>query len=356
MNRRKFLSLSGIGAAAYTAGITIPAFADAFGSSAGYIMTVNGKIKIENAGVFLPHEHIITDFTGAEKVAQPQYGRGVAFKKMLPYLQHAKKSGVNTMAECTPAYIGRDVKLLKQLAKASGLHIITNTGYYSASGFKYLPRHAYTESIEQLAARWLNEWKYGIDGTGIRPGFIKLGVDGGPLNEVQQKLIRAAAQVHLKSGLKIAIHNGNASAVNHELEILENEGVNANALIWVHAQNDNDGKTRLALAKKGCCISLDGVNETKESVENYCKAIQDLKQARLLNRVLLSHDDGFAVTKKEDGVLFEAYQNGNPVPYQSVFTLLKPALLKNGITRYEIDLIMVKNPANAFKIGVCPLI
>jgi predicted metal-dependent phosphotriesterase family hydrolase len=59
-----------------------------------------------------------------------------------------------------------------------------------------------------ILTTWLGEWTNGIDKTGIRPGFIKLAVDGGGLSKIDRKLIRAAAQTHLSSGLAIAVHTG----------------------------------------------------------------------------------------------------------------------------------------------------
>ena len=65
--------------------------------------------------------------------------------------------GCATLVECTPAYLGRDPRLLRRLSEASGLHILTNTGYYGANKDKHLPPHAFTETAEQLAARWIRE-------------------------------------------------------------------------------------------------------------------------------------------------------------------------------------------------------
>src|SRR4030095_8338607 len=97
---------------------------------------------------------------------------------------------------------------------------------------KYLPQHAYSETSEQLAARWIVEWENGIDGTGIKPGLIKSGVDKAPLSEVQQKIIDATALAHLATGLTIGIHTGNGDAANEELKILERRGVAPSARIW----------------------------------------------------------------------------------------------------------------------------
>jgi phosphotriesterase-related protein len=139
------------------------------------------------------------------------------------------------MVECTPAFLGRDAKLLKRLATASGLHIITNTGFYGAANDKYVPALAREESVQQLADRWIREFREGIDGTSIRPGIIKIGVDAGPLSEIDAKLVRAAAKTHLQTGLTIASHTGDGVAALEELEILKQEGVHPSALIWVHA-------------------------------------------------------------------------------------------------------------------------
>ena len=74
-----------------------------------------------------------------------------------------------------------------QRAGATGVHVLTNTGYYGSANDRYAPKHAYDESARQIAARWVKEALEGIDGTDIRPGFMKLGVDTGPLSEIDSQ-------------------------------------------------------------------------------------------------------------------------------------------------------------------------
>ncbi|RZM12550.1 MAG: hypothetical protein EOO88_45520, partial [Pedobacter sp.] len=129
MNRRKFISLASIAGISTTFaepsinGILADTWARDF------VMTVNGKLRIGKLGLTLAHEHIITDFAGAEVNQTLPYKDSQAIEKLLPYLRSLKESGVSTFVECTPSYIGRNVKLLKALSKASGINIITNTGY-----------------------------------------------------------------------------------------------------------------------------------------------------------------------------------------------------------------------------------
>ncbi len=134
----------------------------------------------------------------------------------------------------------------------SGLNIITNTGYYGAVNNKFIPGYAFNESADQIAGRWTKEWEEGIEGTGIKPGFIKIGVNGGPLSDMHKKLISAAARTHLKTGLVIASHTGPAVPAFEQIEILKDEGVSPEAFIWVHAQSEKDPANRIKAAQVGC--------------------------------------------------------------------------------------------------------
>ena len=227
-------------------------------------MTVNGSVPTNKLGKTLPHEHVMVDFIGADQVSADRYDVDDVFRKVLPYLTKAKEAGCKTFIDCAPAYLGRDPTLLKRFADASGLHIITNTGYYGARQGKYLPKHAFEETADQLAARWTKEWTDGIGGTEIKPGFIKIGVDKGKLTEVNHKLIQAAARCHLKTGLTIASHTGDGTAAMEQLEVLEREGVSPNAWIWVHAQNELNTGFHKAAAKAGAWVELDGIRNKEK--------------------------------------------------------------------------------------------
>ena len=177
----------------------------------------------------LIQEHNLVDFVGADSTRYHRWNRAEVIKTVLPYLQEIRNSGCSTLIDCTPAYLGRDPLLLKMLSDSSGLNILTNTGYYGALNNKYLPSHAFRETAEQIAARWIREWQDGIDGTGIKPGFIKTGVNPGMLSDLHKKLIKAAAITHLKTGLTITSHTGPALPSFEDLEILSSEGVPASA-------------------------------------------------------------------------------------------------------------------------------
>src|SRR5687767_11803623 len=80
------------------------------------VMTVNGPVKLNELGRTLVHEHFLVDFIGADKISVSRWERGEVLKKVMPYLLDLKKYEVNTIFDCTPAYLGRDIILLKMIA------------------------------------------------------------------------------------------------------------------------------------------------------------------------------------------------------------------------------------------------
>jgi len=310
--------------------------------SAPTVMTVSGPIAPEQMGTTLPHEHVLVDFAGAEVVTPDRYDREEVFATVLPYLQRAQALGVETLVEATPAYLGRDPLLLRRLSDASGVRILVSTGYYGAREDQHLPHHAFTDSADSLAARWIREWTSGIDGTGIRPGFIKIGVDTGPLSEVDRKLIQAAARTHLRTGLTIASHTGPAAGAMEQLAVLEEEGVDPSAWIWVHAQAEADSTFHVRAAKSGAWVSFDGL--APGEVERYVARVAFMRAEGLLHRVLVSHDAGWYHVGEPGGGAFR--------PYETLFTDFLPALEAAGFTDDEIRQLTAVNPAQAFAVRV----
>ena len=309
------------------------------GDMESHVMTVLGPIVSGEMGTTLSHEHVLVDFIGAEKVDRDRYDADEVFKIALPHLSRVRKQGVRTLVECTPSYLGRDPALLRRLAEASGLHLLTNTGYYGANGGKHLPPHARTEDADSLAARWLREWKEGIEGTGIRPGFIKLGTDAGPLPEVNRKLVRAAARVHLQSGLTIAAHTGDGRAAIEQLDLLREEGVHADAFIWVHANAERDTSLHAQAAERRAWVEFDGIGP--KSIDQHVKLVLGMKSRGLLGRVLLSHDAGWYHVGEPGGGEFR--------PFDTLMADFIPALRKAGITEAEVDRLTFENPRHAFR-------
>jgi phosphotriesterase-related protein len=303
-----------------------------------YTNTVTGSISIDSLGLTLIHEHMLVDFIGADSISTNRYNRDSVIQKVLPYLLEVRKHGVKTILDCTPSFLGKDPELLKLLSEKSGIQLLTNSGYYGATDGKYLPNHAFTESAEELAARWIDEFENGVEATGIKPGFIKISVNAEePLRDVDAKLVRAAGITVQKTGLRIASHTGAWFAARQEVSILQEMGIPPSAFVWVHAQNETDLANFKKAADLGVWISWDGIGW---EVDSYVDRLLFAKDNGFLDQVLISHDAGWYQPGEVNGGKFQ--------PFTAIFTDLIPKLNAKGFSEKDWEMLLHDNPKRAF--------
>lgn len=340
IDRREFLKITVIGLAG---AFMTTHFDDVLSAEVEslYIMTVTGKVKAQMMGFTLPHEHVMVDFIGADKVDESRYDREEVYRVTLPFLIQAFDLGCRTLVECTPDYIGRDPLLLKRLSQDSGLKILTNTGLYGAADDKYIPAFAFKASAENLADMWTAEWEKGIGSTGIKPGFIKIGMDPVP-SEIDMRLIEAAGLTHLRTGLSIASHTVTGKAAKSQIEKLISMGVHPSAFIWVHAHAEPDASFHKWAPGQGAWIEYDGLSP--QSIDQHLKLVRIMQKEGLLHRVMLSHDAGWYNVGEPGGGVFR--------PFDTLFIEFIPALQKIGFTDHDIMQMTRINPQKAFSIRI----
>ena len=302
------------------------------------IMTVRGAIDPARFGRTLPHEHVMVDFIGADKTGPHRWNADEVFAAMLPHLRAARKAGITGFVECTPMYLGRDVRLLRRFAEASGLHILTNTGLYKEP---YLPEYALREDADALAARWTAEWREGIEGTGIRPGFIKIAVNPGKLIEVQRTIVRAAARCSRATGLTIACHTGHGPAALECLDLLRDERLPLSRFIFVHADAEGDMKFHLDVAHAGAWVEYDSIGW--KPLADHVRLITAFLAQGPAERLLLSHDAGWYHVGEAGG--------GEIKPFTPLVRDLIPMLEREGMKRSQVKSLIVENPRRAFEVG-----
>jgi len=305
------------------------------------INSVTGPVTVSQGEIWLSHEHLLVDFIGADSIDSKRWNHDSVIDATLNYLEEIKSHNVKYFVDATPAYLGRDVLLLEKIAKRTGLTIVTNTGFYGAVNNKYVPAFAFEKTPEELAEIWINEYKNGIEGTSVKPGFIKISVDAAEtLDTIDQKLVKAAAITHLQTGLTIASHTGIAKGLWPQLKILNEMKVSPQAFIWVHAQNEKDNNNYLLAAKEGCWISLDGLGW---DLERHIEKILFAKEHNILDRILISHDAGWYDPQKQIQTI---------KPYTNIFKQLYPALMSKGFSKEEFNLLISQNPSKAFSISI----
>lgn len=279
----------------------------------------------------LVHEHILVDFIGAAQVSRSRYDPEEVFRLALPHLQEVARLGCRRILECTPNFLGRDPRLLRRLTDASGVELWTNTGLYAAREFLFLPDYAKSEPVQKLARRFMDEHKKGVEG--MKPRFIKIGVDRGPLPALSRKLVEAAAIASRETGLPLASHTGDGVAALEQLEILSAVKCPLNRFVWVHAQNERDPEIHAKAARAGAWVEFDGIGP--RSAEYHLRCVKAMAERNLLAKTLISQDSGWYHVGEPNG--------GNFRGYTYLYTDFLPLLPEGWAER-----LLVANPALAF--------
>ena len=276
----------------------------------------------------LVHEHVLVDFVGADQIRPGRYDRDEVFRIALPKLEDVRRLGCRRLLECTPNFLGRDPELLARLSDAASLEIWSNTGLYGAADHKFVPAFARSETAAQLASRWIAETR-----EAWRPRFIKIGVNRGPLDDMDRKLVRAAAITSRETGLTIASHTGYGAAAVEQLEIVTAERVSPAKFVWVHAQNERDHGLHEKVARAGAWVEFDGIGP--KTIKFHLECVGFLAAKELLNRTLVSQDAGWYHVGEPGGGEFRGYT----YLYSDFLPRLKPA---------EVATLMWENPRAAF--------
>jgi phosphotriesterase-related protein len=302
-----------------------------------FFETTQGPVLAKGLGIVLPHEHIFTDLRGP---TTPGYGQADAadvVRIMAPLLSDAREKGVGVFIECSSIGVGRNVEIIAQVAEASGLPVVVPTGVYGRANFAPPEHRNMTE--DELAALFISEIQDGIEGTSIKAGFIKISTDSGPMNDLLERILRAAGRAASETGAAVASHTPTGSNAVRQVDILESIDP-AVRFIWVHAQNESNQSVHVQLAARGAYIEFDSLGWNPGQDSTYISAIKNLLSAGHGDRILLSHDAGWYRPGEASG--------GTQMPYTYLIETFIPKLRDAGVDDATIRMITQTNPVRAF--------
>lgn len=299
--------------------------------------TTQGPVLARGLGIVLPHEHIFTDLRGPTTSGYGQADAADVVRVMAPLLSDARDKGVGVLIECSSIGVGRNVEIIAQVAEASGLPIVVPTGVYGRANFAPPEHRNMTE--DELASLFISEFRDGIEGTGIKAGFIKISTDDGPMNALIERILRAAGRAASETGAAIASHTSTGSNAVRQVDILEAIDP-AIRFIWVHAQNESNRNLHLQLAARGAYIEFDSLGWNPAQDSTYISAIKDLLAAGHGDRILLSHDAGWYRPGEANG--------GTQKPYTYLIDTFILKLRDADVDDATIRMITQTNPVRAF--------
>lgn len=214
------------------------------------ITTVLGDIKPDELGYTTMHEHVLADISLLSREVMMYKGRIPAELLELKLSNLAalrqgmsifsdecslsedvdfavaefnafKMIGGQAVCDASPIGLRAPAKLLKKAAHMSGIHLITCTGIYYAAA---RPDQYVRKDDKFMYDIFKKEIVEGIDGTDVKPGFLKCAVQtinkDGSIDKSELDALRAEARLSNETGLSVHIHTGYPITNDHIYEIV----------------------------------------------------------------------------------------------------------------------------------------
>jgi phosphotriesterase-related protein len=336
----------------------------------GDVQTVSGRIDAGSLGMTMTHEHFLWDqrcwwpgdpeeFGERALVHAPvsietlgwihyhahrnldniqQWDTGVAIEEA----SHFRRAGGGTIVDVSSLGIGRDPRALLQIAAATGLNVVMGSGYYIASS---QPESVKAMDVSQLRDLIVREFAEGAGDTGIRPGVIgEIGVSDFE-NPYERKMLSAAAAAQRVLGCALFIHPPIWETRGLEiLDLLESAGADPRKVVMCHCDPTLDKPDyHDAIAKRGAFIEYDQFGLEFLALEGFflprdierIRAIKAQIDKGNLPHILVSQDVCFKICLVKYGGW----------GYAHILRDIVPFMLKEGISRQDIQAILTTNPA-----------
>jgi phosphotriesterase-related protein len=234
------------------------------------VQTVVREVAAGDLGVTMMHEHLVPDSfsTPAPRPAGEDVGPPPGERYVPPHdtafvarqLAEARdRFGLRTVVDCTPGPT-RQVQVLREIAEVTGLNVVASTGSFKEPQMTAFVRQA---SVQELADMFTRELTEGIDGTGIRAGIIKVGSSMRRITPAEEKLIRAAARAHRRTGAPITTHATVGTMGREQVQILEDEKADVDRVVIGHSDLNANVDYHEGIVRRGASAGFDTVGKER---------------------------------------------------------------------------------------------
>ncbi len=318
------------------------------------VPTTAGEIDIEDLGVVLMHEHV---FIRTEPLQWGWPGFGGWDEEMevmaaRERLGQLKRAGVDTILDMTVPGLGRDPALVARVVDGTGLKVMFATGYYTYDNlpfpFHYRgPGKVLDNDDHVLESLFERDVTAGIGDTGIKAAVLKVATDQQGMTADVERLTRAIANVHLRTGAVICTHaHAPTQRGLDQQRIFAEHGVDLNKVVIGHSNETTDMGYLEKLIDNGSYLGWDRCGlEVAVPVADQLDTLAELCGRGYANRLMLSHDkasfmDWFA--NAEIDAVMPSWQ------YTYIHNGVLPGLRERGVSDQQIEQILVRNPRDFF--------
>ncbi len=324
---------------------TIPTIGEREVASVPTVLTVTGPIDTTQLGFTLMHEHVFVLSEGVIKNFPRLWDRERRVSEAVAALKEVKAHGVSTIVDLTVLGLGRDAPTVQEIARQSGMQIIVATGLYT---YDELPHYFQSRDTDHMTDQFVKDIEEGIQRTDIRAAILKCATDQQGVTHGVQKVLRAVARAHRRTGVPISTHTHAQSEQGlRQQDIFEQEGVDLRRVVIGHSGDTEDVAYLEKLVARGSYIGMDrfGIDTTLPT-EKRVTTIAKLCERGRADRMVLSHDASCYIDWFEPALVKQAVPRWH---YRHIPDDVIPALRAAGVTEEQIREMTVDNPRRIFE-------
>jgi phosphotriesterase-related protein len=317
------------------------------------VETVRGPVELSKLGVTLMHEHVfVLDSEVFNNYPEEWGDEAKRVQAAVDRMNELKSRGVSTIVDLTVMGLGRFIPRIQRVAAKTDLNIVVATGIYTYNDLPFFFHFRGPGTIfggpEIIADMMVRDVEQGIANTGVKAGILKCATDAPGLTPGVERILRATAQAHLRTGTPISTHtHARKRAGLDQQRIFREEGVNLEHVVIGHSGDTTDLDYLEELIANGSYIGMDrfGIDSIL-TTEDRVKTVAQMCERGYAGRMVLSHDAACFNHWLPEGPLAQALPRWN---YLHIHNDVIPMLKKAGVTDEHLHTMLVENPRKFFE-------
>jgi phosphotriesterase-related protein len=316
------------------------------------INTVKGSIESAQLGTTLMHEHVfILTPEMAQNFPKDWGDEEQRIADAITRMNELKSRGVDSIVDLTVIGLGRYIPRIKRVAETTGINIIVATGVYTYNDvpmyFHFRGPGTVLGGPELMTDMFVKDIQEGIADTGVKAAILKCATDQQGLTPGVERILRAVAQAHRKTGVPISTHtHAHSERGLDQQRIFEEEGVDLSRVIIGHSGDTTDLDYLEKIVRKGSYIGMDRFGiDTILSFEDRVSTVARMCERGHAGQMVLSHDAACFSDWLPEAV-YTMMPNWH---YLHIHNDVIPALKQRGVTDGQISTMLVDNPRKIFE-------
>lgn len=316
------------------------------------VATVNGPIDVGALGTTLMHEHVFV-LTPDMLTNYPEgWDEEHRVADAIAKLTRLKGLGVDTIVDPTVVGLGRYIPRIQRINDEVDINIVAATGVYTYNDlpfpFHFVGPGTPLEGSEPMIDLFVRDITEGIAGTPVKAAFLKCAIDAPGLTPGVERIMRAVAQAHRRTGAPITVHTSvhNAGGTLAQ-RVLSEEGVDLARVVIGHCGDSTDMGYLTGLADAGSLLGMDRFGlDALLPFDQRVDTVVRLCEAGYADRLVLSQDASCYIDWFPAGVMEQVAPSWH---YEHISHDVLPALAARGVTDEQVRTMLVDNPRRYFE-------